>query len=127
MMDLVHVPCMCGGGCPPCAAEWGHFLFSRRHESCSGQHPSPSHRACQVYTSGLTAAAGKTIVLTYPAPIQQGAPLSGTYRLNVGGSWTAPIPFDASADVFEAAVTAANPAYVINVEDQNWDPLSGIR
>ena len=80
-----------------------------------------------MYTSGLTAAAGKTIVLTYPAPIQQGAPLSGTYRLNVGGSWTAPIPFDASADVFEAAVTAANPAYVINVEDQNWDPLSGIR
>ena len=90
-------------------------------------NPQPPYPSILVYTSGLVAAAGTTIALTYPPPFNQGAPLSGTFKLSVGGAWTADIPFDASMAVLESAINAANPAVAVSVKTYNWSPLTGGR
>jgi hypothetical protein len=60
-------------------------------------------------------APGSPPVVSFGVPSPQGAPLSGSFKLQIGGVWTAPIPFDASSAALEAAVSAANPAYRIQV------------
>ncbi len=89
--------------------------------------PCPVTRVSWVLARLWLHGTGSPVSITYGIPKPQGAPLSGSFRLNFGGQWTANIPFDVATWDFEAAVHAANPAYVVEVEDYNWNPLTGAR
>ena len=99
------------------------FTFTLEFQCLTLTPPYPN----VIVLSSLTAAAGTTVAVTYGIPSPQGQLLAGTFRLNVGGQWSADIPYDVSADNFEKAVHAANPAYAIKVEGYNWNPLQGPR